>query len=85
MSYPQVINEVAGAINAVINVIAGSVLKVLPILLLILIGFASLDIFFGTLLEGKSQTERPFLTKNHPAEMQLSSNETVETTAVNQE
>lgn len=74
MSYPQVINEVAGAINAVISVIASSVFKVLPVLLVMLMVMAAIDVFVGTLFEGETHTETPFVSGNPPAEIHLSSN-----------
>lgn len=85
MSYPQVINEVAGAINAVINVIAVSVIKVLPVLVVMLIGLAAIDVFVGALLESDAQKETPFLSDSHSAEIQLSSNATLDATAASQE
>ncbi len=85
MSYPQVISEVAGAINAVINVIAGSVLKVLPVLLVMLLGLAAIDVFVGTLLEGNARPETPFLSESQQAEIKLSSNDTVDVASVPQE
>lgn len=82
MSYPQVINEIAGAIHSVINVITGSVLKVLPVLMVIVIGLAAVDVFVGALFDGEVQTETPILSGSHPAEIQLSSNVTVDTTTI---
>jgi hypothetical protein len=76
MSYPQVINEVAGAINAVISVIASSVFKVLPVLLVLLMVMAAIDVFVGTLFEGEARTETPFVSGNPRAEIHLSSNVT---------
>lgn len=94
MSYPQVVNEVASAINAVIHVIVVSVAKVLPVLAVMIIGLAAIDVFVGDVSEvtafkgeafkGDAQPE-PFLSDAHQAEIQLSSNTSVDTAAVNQE
>ncbi len=77
MSYPAVINEVASAINGVINVIAWSVLKVLPVLVAVLIGLIAVDMVIGSMFDDESKKESPFLSETSQAEMQLTSNEQV--------
>ncbi|HSI27666.1 MAG: hypothetical protein ACAH05_08160 [Methylophilus sp.] len=77
MSYPAVINEVASAINGVINVIAWSVLKVLPVLVAMLIGLIAVDMVIGSMFDDESKKESPFLSETSQAEMQLTSNEQV--------
>lgn len=72
MSTPQVINEVATAINEVISVIAGSVLKVLPVFVLMLMGLAVLDVFLGGLFEDDAKNQTPFLSDHSESEIQHS-------------
>lgn len=77
MSYPTVINEVVSAINGVINVIALSVLKVLPVLVAMLLGLIAIDMVIGSMFGDDAQTESPFLSETSQAEIQLTSNEQV--------
>ncbi|MGP1717055.1 MAG: hypothetical protein ACTS9Y_07745 [Methylophilus sp.] len=77
MPYSTVINEVASAINGVINVIAWSVLKVLPVLIAILIGLIAIDMLIGSMFGNQTQTESPFLSETSQTEIQLTSNEQV--------
>jgi hypothetical protein len=77
MSYPAVINEVASAINGVINVIAWSVLKVLPVLVAMLIGLIAVDMMMESMFEDESQTGSPFLSETSQTDIQLTSNEQI--------
>ena len=74
MSYPHVINEVASAVNSVINVIAWSVLKVLPVLVAMLIGLIAIDMLIGSVVESDTPTASPFLSSNSQADIQLTAN-----------
>jgi hypothetical protein len=78
MSYPAVINEVASAISGVINVIAWSVLKILPVLVAMLIGLVALEMVLGSMFEDEAQSESPFLSETSQSDIQLTSNEQVD-------
>jgi hypothetical protein len=75
MSYPAVISEVASAINSVINVIAWSVLKVLPVLVAMLIALIAIDIVLGPLFDDELASESPFLSRADSQDIQLTANE----------
>jgi hypothetical protein len=75
MSYPAVISEVASAINSVINVIAWSVLKILPVLVAMLIALIAIDIVLGPLFDDDLASESPFLSRADSRDIQLTANE----------
>lgn len=76
MSYPHVINEVASAVNSVINVIAWSVLKVLPVLVAMLIGLIAINMLIGSVVETEAPTGSPFLSETPQTDIQLTANTT---------
>ncbi|MGQ2964263.1 hypothetical protein [Methylophilus sp.] len=75
MSYPAVISELANAVNSVINVIAWSVLKILPVLVAMLIGLIAIDIVLGPLFDNDVASESPFLSRTDINDLQLTANE----------
>jgi uncharacterized membrane protein len=88
MSYPAVISELAGAVkevgdavkevggtvNSVINVIAWSVLKILPVLVAMLIALVAIDIVLGPLFDDDGAVESPFLSSTQSNEVQFAAN-----------
>lgn len=78
MSYPHVINEVAGAINSVIVVIAWSVLKALPAILAMVIALSAVTIFIESMFGSETQPAPGFLAQPAQADLQMATNDAIE-------
>lgn len=78
MSYPHVVNEVAGAINSVIVVIAWTVLKALPAILAMVIALSAVTIFIESMFASETQPAPGFLAQPAQTDLQMATNDAIE-------